>query len=148
LEELDDVRRGLVDHAMKAADNAYAPYSNFHVGAATLLDNGIIVCGNNQENAAYPSGLCAERVTLFAAGANYPDNRPTMFAIAAKTPQGFMAQPIPPCGACRQVMMQVEERYNRPLEVLLYGTDGIYCFDSASYLMPFSFKTSCMEGCK
>ena len=113
--ELDNIYRQLYEAAFEASKKAYAPYSKFHVGAAVLLENGEILSGNNQENAAYPSGLCAERTTLFYAGARYPDAAVQILAIAAMK-DGERVDLITPCGACRQVMSETEQRYNHTLQ--------------------------------
>jgi len=141
--ELDATDAKLLNHAKQATFRSYAPYSNFHVGAAALLDDGTIVEGSNQENCAYPSGICAERTTLFYAGSRYPERKVIKLCIAARgTDDAFTSRPIAPCGACRQVMLEVEERNQGPLAVMLYGTDGIYCLDSAKDLMPVTFDSS------
>ena len=103
-DELNDTDRALLDDAIEATRRSYAPYSHFSVGAAALLANGVVVTGTNQENAAYPSGLCAERTTLFYANSQYPDQAVVTLAIAARTEKDFIDTPIPPCGACRQVI--------------------------------------------
>lgn len=143
-DELSDSDRELVETAKRATTTAYAPYSNFFVGAAARLDNGIIVQGSNQENAAFPSGLCAERTTLFHANAQYPQQAVTDLAVAAYCNGKFLKSPIPPCGACRQVMLGVEERYNRPLRVLLYGEDGTYVVRTVKELLPLQFTGETM----
>lgn len=145
LEELTPVERNLIQSAMQATDCSYAPYSHFRVGAAALLKNDIVVTGSNQENAAYPSGLCAERTTLFYANAQYPNEAVTMLAVAARTEEGFLSQPISPCGACRQVISGVEERYGIPIRILLYGTEGIHVVDGISALLPLRFVESDMR---
>ena len=122
------------------------PYSGFHVGAAAKLANGIIVRGANQENAAYPSGLCAERTALFAAGAQYPDQPVTHLAIACFTDGHFTKEPGAPCGACRQVMLETEHRYPGKMEVLLYGEDATYVFESAADLLPLIFVKENLKG--
>jgi cytidine deaminase len=124
--------------------HSYAPYSKFHVGAAALLKSGIIVTGSNQENAAYPSGLCAERTTLFYANSQYPDQPVLTLAIAARNEKGFMKEPIPPCGACRQVILETENRFNHPVRILLYGEDGIYEAHSIEDLLPLTFTKESM----
>jgi len=139
--EVPGIYKELVESAIDATANAYAPYSQFNVGAAVLLKNGKIVEGNNQENAAYPSGLCAERVALFAANAWYPDSKVLAIAIAAAT-NGEQVKMITPCGACRQVLLEVEKRYQYPIKVLLCGKEQIYMADSASSLLPLSFDGS------
>ena len=144
--ELDNIYRQLYEAAFEASKKAYAPYSKFHVGAAVLLENGEILSGNNQENAAYPSGLCAERTTLFYANSRYPEQAVTTLAIAARNEQGeFLDDPIPPCGACRQVMLETETRHQRPMRILLYGRKGIYEIKRVGDLLPLSFDASNME---
>ena len=95
--------------------------------------------GANQENAAFPSGLCAERTAIFAAQANYPDQPIRTLAVAAKNSDGLLKQPVTPCGACRQVILEIEDRYKSPIRILLYGTEGVYCIDSVKDLLPLSF---------
>ena len=111
-DELTPQDRELMDKAKEATSRSYAPYSKFSVGAAALLKNGVIVTGTNQENAAYPSGLCAERTTLFYANSQYPDQPVLTLAIAARSESGYLDTPIPPCGACRQVLLETEQRYH------------------------------------
>lgn len=137
--ELNETQKLLVERAKEASKRAYAPYSQFNVGAAAMLDNGEIVCGSNQENAAYPSGTCAERTTLFYAGAQYPDNAVTMLAIAAYKGGNFTAVPTAPCGACRQVILETEHRYGKPIEILLYGEEKTYIITSIESLLPLCF---------
>lgn len=139
--ELDDRYGRLYEAAFEASKKAYAPYSRFHVGAAVLLENGEILSGNNQENAAYPSGLCAERTALFYAGACYPDVAVQVLAIAAMK-DGERVDLITPCGACRQVMLETEQRYNKPMKVLLCGKEEAYLVPSATALLPFCFSKS------
>lgn len=138
LDELSAEYRNLYEAAYRAAENAYAPYSRFHVGAAVLLENGAVVAGNNQENAAYPSGLCAERTALFYAGARYPDSAVQMLAVAAMK-DGKRLDGITPCGACRQVMLEAEQRFGRPMVVLLCGNQGVSVVLSAKSLLPLCF---------
>lgn len=137
--ELSEEDRELVEAAKQATNGSYAPYSKFLVGAAARLQDGCIVTGANQENAAYPSGLCAERTALFAAGAQHPDQPVVSLAIAARKGKRFLSQPISPCGACRQVISGVEERYGTPIRILLYGTEGILVSDGISPLLPLRF---------
>ena len=140
-EELDEADRHLIDTAREATRRSYAPYSRFAVGAALRLIDGTIVSGSNQENAASPSGLCAERTTLF-----YANSAVDTLAIAARNERGeFLSDPISPCGACRQVMVETEKRYNRPMRILLYGTGGIYEIRGVSGLLPLSFDASAMK---
>ena len=144
LEELEASDKELVEKAIAATDNSYAPYSKFNVGAALRLADGRIVIGANQENSAYPSGLCAERTAVFAAQANYPEQPITTLAIAARNVNGMIPKPITPCGACRQVILEIEERYRRPVRILLYGTEGVYIVSSVRDLLPLCFVDSSM----
>lgn len=142
-DELLDLDRQLIIAAQQATEHSYAPYSRFHVGAAALLDDGIIVTGSNQENAAYPSGMCAERTTLFYASSAYPNKAIVALAIAAYTDGAFTSTPIAPCGACRQVMLEIEQRYGRPIRIILYGTRGIYIIEGGiRELLPLTFDAS------
>ena len=144
-DELSQADQELVQKAMDITSHSYAPYSKFSVGAAALLDNGVIITGTNQENAAYPSGICAERTTLFYANSQYPDQLVKTLAVAARTENDFIDMPIPPCGACRQVMLETEKRYKQPMRVLLYGKKAIYEIRSVGDLLPLSFDASAME---
>lgn len=142
-DELSDADRALVDAARKATANSYAIYSGFNVGAAVALDNGEVVTGTNQENAAYPSGLCAERTTLFWANSQYPASAVNRMAIAARTADGELSVPIPPCGACRQVILETEKRYNKPIKLILYGAKQCYVVeDGIKALLPLQFDAS------
>lgn len=145
-DELTPELARLVDLAKSKTQDAYSPYSGFSVGAAALLANGEVVTGANQENAAYPSGLCAERVALFAANANQPKQAVVALAIAAYTKGHFTTQVVSPCGACRQVMLETEHRYQQPMRVVLYGEDECYVFESASDLLPLNFVAESLEG--
>lgn len=130
----------LMEMAIEIRKKAYAPYSNFRVGAAILLDNGKIVLGSNQENAAYPSGLCAERVAIFQAGALYPDAKIVKLAITAASDTNPTLSPIPPCGACRQSIAEYEFRQDVPIEIYFMGESGeVYKSDSIANLLPLSF---------
>ncbi|MBX9190258.1 MAG: cytidine deaminase [Bacteroides nordii] len=144
-DELNKTDQDLMTSAMEATTRSYAPYSKFSVGAAALLANGIVVTGTNQENAAYPSGLCAERTTLFYANSQYPDQPVLTLAIAARTEKDFIDLPIPPCGACRQVILETEKRYKQPIRILLYGKKEIYEVKSICDLLPLSFDASAMK---
>ncbi|MDE7379153.1 MAG: cytidine deaminase [Paraprevotella sp.] len=144
-EELNEKERELIDAAKAATQSSYAPYSKFCVGAAVRLADDTIVTGSNQENAAFPSGLCAERTALFYANASHPETAVTDIAIAAAVHGQFLSSPIPPCGACRQVILGVEERYNQPVRIMLYGTDGIYITDSIKVLLPLQFVGNTMK---
>ena len=132
--------QNLMEQAVEIRKKAYAPYSKFRVGAALLLDNGKIVLGSNQENAAYPSGLCAERVAIFQAGAIYPDAKIVKMAITAASDTNTTTSPIPPCGACRQAIAEYESRQEQPIEIYFMGEIGmIYKSDSLKNLLPFMF---------
>ncbi|MGL4293210.1 MAG: cytidine deaminase [Bacteroidales bacterium] len=139
-DELTSEQKILVDQAKEATFRSYAPYSGFFVGAAAELANGEIIQGNNQENAAYPSGLCAERVTLFFANSKYPDVAINRLAIAARTGGDFVEECVAPCGACRQVILESEDRGGKPMELLLCGKDQIYVVDSIKDLLPLYFS--------
>ena len=145
-EELSDIDRKLVDTAKEATRRAYAPFSKYNVGAAILLDNGTIVEGSNQENAAYPSGLCAERTAAFYASSSYPGMPFKKIAIAAwidpgkdnDWEEGFQKHPVSPCGGCRQALLEYEHLYG-DVEVLLYGSEKIYILPSIKSLLPLAF---------
>ena len=137
-EELSAADRELIDAACQATHRSYAPYSHFSVGAAARLSDNTIVTGTNQENAAYPSGLCAERVALFHAGHQSPDIPVVALAIAAST-GGKQVESISPCGACRQVLLETEQRYGQPVKVLLCGTKEVMVAPSAASLLPLCF---------
>lgn len=143
--ELNEEQKKLVDAAKESCLRAYAPYSQFNVGAAALLDNGVTVTGSNQENAAYPSGICAERTTLFYTGAQYPDNAVTKLAIAAYKGNAYTKTPTAPCGACRQVILETEHRYNTPIEIILYGEEKTYIITSIESLLPLCFGKTDLE---
>ena len=145
-DELNEEQRALLTVAKEQVKRSYCPYSHFHVGAAALLANGEVIRGCNQENAAYPSGLCAERSALFAAGAQYPEVPVTKLDIACYTGGHFTKEPGAPCGGCRQVMLETEHRYGGKMEVLLYGEDAIYVFESAADLLPLIFVSENLKG--
>lgn len=139
-DELSAEEQQLVEAAKEATTRSYAPYSHFHVGAAALLANGEIISGTNQENAAYPSGICAERTTLFYANSQHPQQAVKALAIAARTSEGHWTEtPISPCGACRQVMTETENRYEKPMKVLLCSAQEVFVIESAKDLLPVSF---------
>lgn len=136
----------LLIQAEDAAQKAYAKYSHFKVGAAVLLNNGLIINGNNQENAVYPSGLCAERTTVFYASSQYPEVPITKIAITAINSQNPLQVPVPPCGSCRQVLLEYEEKFNQPIEVIMAGETGeIYVVSSVSELLPCTFHGGFLE---
>jgi len=129
--------------AHESAKNAYAPYSQFKVGAAILLQNGQIISGNNQENAVYPSGMCAERVALFYAGAQYPEVPIEKIAITAIGSDKAVTQPVPPCGNCRQALLEYEIKFGKPIEVIMAGEQGeVYIVKSVAELLPLSFNSN------
>lgn len=140
MSELGTADKLLLDAAIEAADTAYAPYSNFYVGAALRLDDGTIVKGSNQENIAYPSGLCAERTALFAAGAQYSGHTVEAMAVVGRNRQGVLTA-ASPCGACRQVMAEVESRQGKKLRVICYFSESkIMIFEGVECLLPFVFS--------
>jgi len=139
--ELQSNEKIIINSAKEACFRAYAPYSRFLVGAAVSLANGEIVTGSNQENAAFPSGLCAERTALFYANSQYPDQAVKFMAIAAYTQGDFVDRPVSPCGACRQVILETEMRYRNPIRILLYGKSEIYMIEGIKDLLPLSFNS-------
>lgn len=144
-DELTEEDRKLIDTACEATKRSYAPYSHFSVGAAALLENNVVVTGTNQENAAYPSGLCAERTTLFYANSQYPDEAVKTLAVAARNETDFLDTPIPPCGACRQVLLETEKRYGKPMRILLYSKKDIYIIEGVGGLLPLSFDADYLK---
>lgn len=141
LEELAVADRELMESAIAATATAYAPYSGFHVGAALRLADGTVVCGSNQENAAYPSGLCAERTAIFAASTQRPEmRRYEALAIVGRDSEGRLAE-ASPCGACRQVLLEYEQQQGSPMRVICYlGEGSARVFPSVASLLPFSFE--------
>jgi len=144
--ELNPTQKALIDKAKEQVGKAYAPYSNFHVGAAVELENGEIFAGSNQENSAYPSGLCAERVAMFYANAQFPDVAVKTIAIAAFTNGIFLPEPITPCGSCRQVLLESEMRFEKDITILLYGTKHIFQLENIRQLLPLCFEKSSLNG--
>ncbi|MCF6333354.1 MAG: cytidine deaminase [Draconibacterium sp.] len=140
LVELSESDQKLIIAAREASENAYAPYSNFHVGAALILENGVLIKGNNQENADFTDGLCAERVALFYANANYPNSKVEAMAVTAKNSNGLVKEPAQPCGSCRQAIVEAEVRFNHPIRLILDGANKIMVVDNAESLLPFAFK--------
>ncbi|CAL2060743.1 cytidine deaminase [Tenacibaculum sp. 190524A05c] len=141
--ELSQDEQNLMDKAIEARNNAYAPYSKFQVGASILLNNGVIVTGNNQENAAYPSGMCAERVAIWSAGAQYPNMVVKKIAITAASSEIEVKNPVGPCGACRQALYEYEFNQKEPIEIIFMGETGkIIKVTSLASLLPFSFDSS------
>ncbi len=140
-EELNETDKRLYEAAGEAAGSAYAPYSRFYVGAAVLLENDLVVTGNNQENIAYPSGLCAERIAIFTAASNYPDVPVKAIAIAAHPQNPGSATALTPCGACRQVLAEYEMRHRHPIRVIMMAEKGkILVSDNIGNLLPYSFN--------
>jgi len=138
--------RALFKHAHKAREQAYAPYSEFLVGAAVLLENNEIVSGSNQENASYPSGLCAERTAIYYAGAKYPDVHIKSIAICAGPSKKENLSPVPPCGACRQSIAEYEQKQQAPIEVYFMGTSGkVKMVKSLLALLPLAFDKKFLE---
>ena len=141
MEELPEDDRILAQEAVKATGSSYSPYSGFHVGAALRLSNGEIVRGSNQENIAYPSGLCAERTAMFYASATYPDSDITAIAIAASQNGEICRKPATPCGACRQVMAEYQTRAGKDMKIILAGTEQVMVFDKVEDILPFIFDS-------
>ena len=140
--ELDEAEQQLVNMAKSAYSNAYAPYSGFLVGTDVLLENDEIICGNNQENVAYPSGLCAERVALYYAGANYPNVKVKTIAISAKSKTYDITDVVSPCGACRQVMAEYQQNQHNNIRVLLHSPNNkVLIANSVEDLLPFMFNS-------
>lgn len=140
LPELTERDRDLVLAARKASGNAYSPYSGFKVGAALLLENGVVLTGNNQENADYTDGLCAERVALFYANANYPEVPVVVMAVTAFNTKGNLVELAKPCGSCRQVLVETESRYATKIRLILDGKDKIQVIEGVENLLPLAFK--------
>lgn len=142
-EELPQDVQDLMEQAIEARDKAYAPYSKFKVGAAVLLDNGQVIPGSNQENASYPSGLCAERTAIFYAGALYPDAKFLKIALSAKSINHRVISPIPPCGSCRQAIAEYEVKQESPIEIFFMGETGkVVKSHSLKELLPLIFDNS------
>ena len=140
-DELDEDWQNLYNHAQEACSRSYAPYSNFHVGAAVLLENGKIVTGNNQENASYPEGLCAERVVLFNARSQYPECAVVKLVVTAQVGMNGNFVPVTPCGACRQVMCEYEGQIQKPMQILMKSRNyKFHLFKNAAVLLPLNFS--------
>lgn len=138
--ELSDIERKLIRKSQEIISSSYSPYSNFRVGAAVLLENGKIITGTNQENAAFPSGLCAERVALFYANSQYPTTAVKAIAISASGKnRDFTSHPISPCGSCRQVILEAQNRFKQNIKILLYGKEKIIVLENSQDLLPFAF---------
>ncbi len=145
--ELEADDQLLVNEAKSSMNNAYAPYSHFHVGAAVLLENGKIIKGNNQENASYPTGLCAERVAVFSAGANFPGVKIKAIAIAASSDDFDVDKPVAPCGSCRQVIAEYEHLFKEKIKIIMSGESGkILVAESIDSLLPFQFNSDDLKS--
>lgn len=145
ISELAPQDQELMEKAIAIRKDAYAPYSHFRVGAALLLEDGTFVLGSNQENAAFPSGLCAERTAIFQAGALHPNKRILKMAISATSDLKVTDHPIPPCGACRQSILEYEVKQAQPIELFFMGAEGIVCYSpSLLNLLPFHFDAKSM----
>ena len=143
IDELSTVDKNLMEAAIQAAKNAYAPYSGFSVGAALLMDDNSIIIGNNQENAAYPSGMCAERVAIWKAGYSYPNKKVKKIAITAVSSNKKLDKPVGPCGACRQTLLEYEVNQKGAMEIFFMGEIGnVIKANSIASLLPFSFDSS------
>lgn len=141
--EMNKNDRLLLKHAKKALKNSWSPYSNFKVGAALLLKNGKIMEGSNQENAAYPMCLCAERTAFAAAASQFPKSEVTTIAITVRNPELLIETPAAPCGACRQVICETELKHQHEIRVILRGETGpVYVFETGKDLLPFGFDAS------
>lgn len=145
MSELTAEEQSLVSSAIAATASSYAPYSHFNVGAALRLANGETVTGANQENASFPVTTCAERAALFNAQSNSPDQAVMAIAIAAKNAGGLLAEPVSPCGVCRQALLEIERRYRQNIRVYLYGTRCVYIVESVKDLLPLSFTDDTMR---
>jgi cytidine deaminase len=142
---LPEADQELVLAAREASGRAFAPYSRFNVGAALLLENNEVITGNNQENAASPTGLCAERVALFYANATYPDIAVKAMAVTATNNNGLVDGPVKPCGSCRQAMVESEVRYKKTIRIILDGKKKIQVFEGVENLLPFAFKPESLD---
>ncbi len=143
IEELPDAIKSLMQHAIEAKEKAYAPYSKFSVGAALLLENGEIVTGSNQENASYPSGLCAERVAIYHAGATNPNIAIKSIAITVSSESYVVKKPAAPCGACRQSIAEYEFKQKSPIEIYFMGEEGeVFKTESLKDIMPLGFDST------
>ncbi|MBQ2874278.1 MAG: cytidine deaminase [Bacteroidales bacterium] len=141
IDQLEAQDRKLAEAAIEATEGSYAPYSGFNVGAAVRLDNGEIIKGSNQENAAYPSGICAERTAMFYAAATYPENAIEAIAVTASQNGILCGNPATPCGACRQVMAQYQTKGGKPMAIILVGGNKIWKFDRVDDILPLIFDS-------
>lgn len=146
ISELSSTDNDILQEAMKASDNAYAPYSGFRVGAAIRLKSGLILSGNNRENASFPIGTCAENTVIAYAGANYPNDPIICLAICAKVKEEFTPYPVSPCGKCRQIIAEEEDRNNETIRIILYGQEKIEVINGVSTLLPLRFNMEKLKG--
>lgn len=146
LDELSQEEQILVKKSKEIVKNAYAPYSKFNVGASVLLENGKYFSGSNQENAAFPSGMCAERVAMYFANAQYPDVPVKAIAVSAFYNEEFTEEPVPPCGACRQVLLESEIRFKRPIKVILVSKNTITLIENVKTLLPINFDEAFLKA--
>lgn len=145
IQELSVELQDLMKQAIEVREKAYAPYSQFKVGAAILLDNGEVVVGSNQENASYPSGLCAERTAVYYAGAKFPEARILKIAITARSMNQEISTPVPPCGACRQALVEYEVKQKEPIELFFMGETGeVMKAASVAEILPLVFDSDCL----
>ena len=146
VKELSQPVFNLMQEAISIKSKAYSPYSNFQVGAALRLANGKVITGNNQENSSYPAGLCAERVALFYASANYPDQAIEIMALSASPVNKPNDKPVPPCGSCRQAIAEYEYKSNQPIEIYFMGDHGrVIAVSSVKTLLPLAFDRSFLK---
>lgn len=145
IDNSDEETKRLIASAKKATQNSYSPYSCYRVGAAVLLNNGEIISGSNQENAAYPSGLCAERTALFYANSSHPNNAVNAIAIIAYYKEDFTENICTPCGACRQVLAEIESRYKNSIRIIMCSKDKVYEVKSIKELLPLCFSKDALE---
>lgn len=145
IDDLDGLYIKLIEEAKKASEDAYAPYSGFRVGAAVLLESGKIIRGSNVENAAFPSGICAERTAMSYSVSNFPGDKPSAIAIAAMNGNNFTYAPVSPCGNCRQMIIEEEFRNNREIKILLYGENRILVIENAASLLPLQFNKEALN---
>lgn len=144
-DEMSDSDKMLVKAAKQASDNSYAPYSEFHVGCAIQMEDGTIVTGSNQENASFPCGICAERTALAYAKSNHPNVPIANIAIAAETKGKFTPYPLPPCGLCRQSLLEAQGQQEAPIRLIMYGAQRCYTVQSVRLLLPFQFEKNALE---
>ena len=143
--ELSAQEKKVAERAIKTSENGYAPYSQFKVGSSVLLDGDIIISGNNQENASFPVGVCAERIALYYANAHYPDRTIHTMAIAARNKEEISGEPVTPCGACRQALLEISNNQQYPVKLILYGTRYTLIIPDSRILLPLSFNSDTLS---